>query len=719
MKHKKIVLDNGISTDWAKYIYNDNAPTLNVDASITGGGEKVNYYVSMNHNAMEGIAPLSEFHRTAIRSNLEARVRDWFRIGLNTSIAYISYNENPDVGGVSSLSPSAFARFTRPDDSPYYYTVNNDGQAIFGERADYLHESKQLNPYFVESYRNRVRENVSLMMNLYEQFHPIKGLIVRAAQSLDAFDYTYSSHVPPVADFITPMNDHVIVNEGIGQARELFQRYYSFTFSNTAEYKLNLDGRHLTTFLLGQEAIVTKDRSFDVTYTGHNDSRLMLLSNSTNYLPPMHSIVDRVFNSVFFRVDHNFDNKYFIDLTYRVDGSSKFGPSNRWAEFYSVGAKWNIKSERFLKDNKWVDDLGLRLSYGTTGNSNIGDYMFYGLVSGGNLSYEGLSGTTNIQPRNPNLSWETVTTLNAGIDFRFFDRVYGSVEFYRKKTSDMLMTIPYSSTTGFSGGYGNIGGMTNTGLDIAFNLDVINKGDVFWTLRTNFNYNENKITELFSGLDEYVFPETGLKLQVGRPYGEFFIVRRAGVDPRDGKQIWLDKYGNETKVYNEDNAVFVNKQRYAPFSGGFGSTFSYKGLTVSADFSFALGKYALNNDKFFFENPYAYGTTYNQSVDVLNMWTTPGQITDIPAATEQIHPDDHILENASFMRLKTLQITYSLPNSWMKKTNFFSRARVFAVGRNLFTVTKYSGFDPEPDENVIKFSYPNTRKYVFGIELSF
>ncbi|MCD8101481.1 MAG: TonB-dependent receptor [Alistipes sp.] len=719
LSHKNVILDNGISTDWAKYIFRDNAPTYNVDASITGGGAKMNYYISMNHHNVDGIAPTSEWNRTTLRSNVEAQVKEWLRVGVNANMAYMKYNENPDVDAISTLNPAAFARFARPDDSPYYYTVDNDGVATFGDRADYLHESKMLNPRFIEDLRHRNRQNVSLMVNMFEEIRPVNGLILRAVQSLDSFDYTYSSNVPPVADFTTPMGDQVIYNNGEGQAREVFQRYYSFTFTNTLEYKLPIRNRHRATVLLGQESIITKNTSYDVTFTGHNDKRLMLLSNSTDYLAPSHSISERVFNSAFVRLDYGFDNKYYLDLTYRVDGSSRFGPNNRWAEFYSVGAKWDLKREDFLARTAWVNDLGLRLSYGTTGNAGIPDYLYFGLVGSGNLVYEGENGTTNIQAGNPNLSWETVATLNVGVDFSLFDRVTGTVEFYRKKTSDMLMYIPYSYTTGYGTGVGNIGGMTNTGLDFMVNVDVLRSRDFLWSVRANGNYNKNRITELFNGLDEYVIAETGLKLEVGKPYGEFFIVRRKEIDPRDGKQIWLDKYGNETKVYNEEDAVFVGKQRYAPFSGGFGTLLQYKNLSLNADFVFALGKYALNNDMYFFENAYDFGTNYNQSTRMLDMWTTPGQRTNIPAATEQIYADDHLLENASFMRLKTLQLTYSLPERWLKKTNFFRRMSVFAVGRNLFTVTKYSGFDPEPDDNVIQFNYPNTRQYVFGLELTF
>ncbi|MDU1891523.1 MAG: SusC/RagA family TonB-linked outer membrane protein [Dysgonomonas sp.] len=721
--HKKVVLENGISTDWADYIYRDNAPTYNLDATVTGGGNNNNYYISLNHNSMEGIAPLSAMNRTSLRTNIEVRANNWFKVGVNSNLSYAKYNENPDVtpgGGVTALNPAAFARFARPDDSPRYYTVGEDGKVIYGDRADYLHYSKKLNPMYVESYRDRDRQNISANINLFEEIRPLEGLVVRAAQALDAFDYTYSSNVPPIINFKTPMGDDVTINNGKGEARELFQRYHNFTLTNTAEYKLDVDNAHHATFLLGQEAILGKNKSFDVITKGHSDKRLMMLSNGTEYNAPVDAITETVFNSVFLRVDYSYKDKYYLDASYRVDGSSKFAPNHRWAEFYSVGMKWNIKKEQFMSQIKWLNDLGLRLSYGTTGNSSIGNYAYYGLVGGSNVVYEGENGISITQPSNPDLTWETVAGVNAGLDFRIFNRVSAGIEFYSKETSDMLMMIPYSyAGTGYGGGYGNIGAMTNKGFDIDVSVDIIKQNDIFWSFRANMNYNKNKITELFNGVDEYVIPNTATKLQVGRPYGEFYIVRRVGVDPRDGKQIWLDKAGNETKVYSEDNAVFIDKQQYAPITGGFGTSFAYKGLTVSSDFSFTLGKYIFNNDRLFFENPNQFGTTDNQSTSVLNMWTTPGQKTDIPAASEPIYGDSHFIENASFLRLKNLTISYAIPTKILKKTKLIESMNVFALGRNLFTVTQFTGFDPEPDSNLIQFNYPNTRQYMFGVEVTF
>lgn len=223
---------------------------------------------------------------------------------------------------------------------------------------------------------------------------------------------------------------------------------------------------------------------------------------------------------------------------------------------------------------------------------------------------------------------------------------------------------------------------------------------------------------MFNGLDEYVLGTTGLKMQVGKPWGEFYYVKWAGVDPRDGYQMWYDKNGNLTKNFSEDDAVFTGKQRYAPWSGGFGTRIDWKGITVSADFAFMAGHYMLNNELYFTENP-SQASIVNQTTEMLNMWQQPGDVTNIarPESTRQF--DEHLLENASFMRLKNLTVSYTLPKRWMRKTGFMDGCKVFFVGRNLLTVTSYRGYDPEVDTNISLGNYPNTKQFTFGLELSF
>ena len=570
---------------------------------------------------------------------------------------------------------------------------------------------------YVNDNREVTRRQVTANINLYEELTPIKGLTIRAQQAVDAFDYDLDNIGYQQDDLITPMGDKYAGSTGYRQ--KSFQRYYSFTYTNTAEYKFNI-GDHNATVLAGQESIITKNNSFGVFTQGHTDNRQLLLTQGTTVSigDLSHSITESVFNSYFFTGSYNYAEKYYVDLSFRRDGSSKFAPNNRWANFWSVGAMWNAKKENFLADVDWLNELEVKASYGTAGNSSIDDYMFYGLIGSGSI-YNGNGSLGISQASNYELTWETVASANVGVSFRVFDRVSVDIDAYHRKTTDLLMPIPYSYTTGYDSGWGNIGAMVNKGVDINLDVDILKMRDFEWKLRANMNYNKNEITELFNGRDEYALPNYGMMYKVGHSMGEFYYVRRAGVDPRDGQQVWYDKDGNLTKVYNEErDAVLLGKEMFAPLTGGFGTSISWKGLTVSADFTWAAKKYLINNDNYFIENP-NFGSDWNQTTHMLDMWTTPGQVTDVPHYTSQIQFDDHLVENASFMRLKNLTVQYTLPKAVVKHLGDVQNINVFFTGRNLWTVTSYSGYDPEPDSNLVAFYYPNTRQLVFGAEITF
>ncbi len=260
--------------------------------------------------------------------------------------------------------------------------------------------------------------------------------------------------------------------------------------------------------------------------------------------------------------------------------------------------------------------------------------------------------------------------------------------------------------------------MRNRGIDVELGFDILNTKDFFFRAGVNFNYNKNEITKLFGGRDEFIVPNTGIKYQVGKSYGDFYYVKYAGVDPATGAPLYYDKEGKITTEYSENNAVFTGKNRYAPMSGGLNLDFSWNGISLNVAFAGVFGKWLLNNDRYFSENP-NFAAESNQSARMMNMWTTPGQKTDIPGANYAVQFDTHLLENASFIRLKNLQISYSLPKVWMQKTKVLNGVRVYALARNLWTITKYKGYDPENDSNLSLGKYPNSKQYTVGIELTF
>lgn len=717
---KDLVNKYGISTNWRDEVLSNNAPTYTLDAALTGGSEHINYYLSFNHHSQEGLIEQSRMHREAIRANVEARLNRWFKAGVQLNLGNNSYQQNNEAESTSlyTSNPMLFSRLAMPYDAARYYSFDNEGNIVWGDRADKLKYSGLTHPSFVNENRDYKKNNLTLMLNAYEQLNPIEGLTIRAQQALDGYDYTQDNRYYPYEAFTTPMGSSVSASEGYTYAS--FSRYGSYTFTHTAEYRKKING-HSFSALVGEESIFSRSRAFGVYTEGQTDRRQTRLTDGTTVAIGnlSDSRAEESFNSLFTTLSYDFDNKYFLDASYRADASSKFAPGHRWGHFYSFGGMWNLKNENFLKDVDWLNQLQARATYGLVGNSTgVGSYDYYGLFGTGSL-YNGQSSMGISSPSNSTLTWEKVGSFNAGVTFGFLDRVTLNVDAYRRKTYDMLMEIPYSYTTGFGGGAGNIGAMVNKGFDADVLVNIIKTKNIDWTFKANVNYNKNEVTELFAGRDEYIIANTGLKLEVGKPYGEFYMVEYAGVDPRDGKPMWYDIDGNLTKVYNEErDSKFVGKQRYAPWSGGFGTNFSWKGLSVTADFAWQMGKYMTNNDNYFLMNANQ-GTAYNQAVDMLNVWTKPGDITDIPKLGEQVQFDTHLLEDASFLRMKNLIVQYSLPAKWMKATKGIQNAKVYFVGRNLFTATKFTGYDPEPDTNLVKFNYPNTRQFVFGMELTF
>ena len=717
---KDLVNNYGISTNWRDEVLSNNAPTYTVDAALTGGSEHINYYLSFNHHSQEGLIEQSKMHREALRANVEGRLNRWFKAGVQLNLGTNSYQQNneAEASDLYTSNPMIFSRLALPYDAPKYYSFDDNGNIVWGNRADKLKYSGLTHPSFVNENRSYKKNNLTLMLNAFEQLNPIEGLTIRAQQAMDGYDYTTDNRYIPYEAFTTPMGSSVAASTGY--VSNSFQRYASYTFTHTVEYRKKIQD-HSFSALIGEESIFSRSRSFGVFTEGQTDPRQLRLTDGTSIAigNVSDSRAEESFNSFFATLSYDFAGKYYLDASYRADGSSKFAPGHRWGHFYSVGGMWDLKKENFLKDVDWLDLLQARATYGLVGNSTgAGSYDYYGLFGTGSM-YNGQSSMGISNPSNSTLTWEKVGSFNAGVTFGFLDRVVLNVDAYRRKTTDMLMEIPFSYTTGFGGGMGNIGAMVNKGFDADVNVKILKSNDFDWTLKANVNYNKNEITELFAGRDEYIIANTGLKLEVGKPYGEFYYVEYAGVDPRDGKPMWYDKDGNLTKVYNEErDSKFTGKQRYAPWSGGFGTSFSWKGLSITADFAWQAGKYMINNDNYFLKNANQ-GTSCNQSVDMLNIWTKPGDITDIPKYGEQVQFDTHLLEDASFLRMKNLIVQYSLPEKWMKATKGIQNAKVFFVGRNLFTATKFSGYDPEPDINLVKFNYPNTRQFVFGMELTF
>ena len=709
-----------INTNWRDEMIDNAAPTLDVNATMQGGGQTVNYYVSFNHHKQDGLIEMSKMHRNTLNARINARLNRFFKIGFTSNLGVQRYSQNAEWGatGIYWANPLVFARKALPYDTPYQYTIDENGKMIKGDRAIGLKYTGANMPWWYNSHRDYYRNKLTLNTSLTETFTPIEGLTFQALQSMNGYENMNHASFSPYDAFVDGMGNKIEAQPGSVSASS--SRYYQFTLSHTAEWRKQF-GDHYVGILLGEETRIERSRGLSAFSEGQTDPRLLLLPNGTTVTPKDlgDSQAEEVANSLFANAEYNYKEKYYVTASIRRDGSSKFAPDHRWGTFWSAGAKWDLKKENFLKDVEWLNDLSLSFNYGTTGNdSGAGSYDYLGLYTDGGL-YNGESSIGIAQMKNEKLTWEKTAKWNVGLNFSIFDRAHFTVDFYRNKTTDMLMSIPYSMTTGYSAGIGNVASMTNTGIEADVDVDILKTKDFYWSFKANVGYNTNEITELFQGRDEYVLSNTGMKLAVGHAYGEFYQVRFAGVDPQTGAPLYYDKDGNKTKKFNEErDAVFTGKNRFAPWTGGFGTNFRYKNVSLIADFAWVAGKYMMINDDYFIANPQL-ATTWNQRVEMLNIWTTPGQITDIPGAKYDVHFTDHMLQNASFLRMKTLSIQYDFPKKWMQATRYIKGVKVFGIARNLFTITSFEGYDPEPDLNLVQFNYPNTRQFVIGAEISF
>lgn len=312
-------MNMGISTDWADYFLKNNAPTWQLDASITGVANNTNYFISASHYDADGVEPASGMRRETLRSNIDSKVFSWLRVGLNLGLSYEDFETNGFAStGNSWYNVGTLSRWAVPYETPYEIIENADGSISYGKRKDLLDVLGLWNPYYLLENQPTEKNKIRLYGNMFEELTPVKGLTIRAAQAMDAFDYRYRYKSLPAR-----------YNNYSGSAAETFQRYSSFTLTNTAEYKFDINKLHNITALVGQESIIYDGSSFGTSVDGITDSRLSMVSHGTTYKAPSASLKKKTMNSFFARAEYNFNEKYYLDASYRTDGSSLFGVNKR------------------------------------------------------------------------------------------------------------------------------------------------------------------------------------------------------------------------------------------------------------------------------------------------------------------------------------------------------------------------------------------------------
>ena len=707
---KEIGLDTGkdynllsrTDVNWLDEVFNDRAPLQSYELSVNRATDRLNYFVSGGFYDQEGIAQSSNFRRYNMRANAEVKASNWLKIGTNTMMAYEEIAQ-AEEGEPALYTPISGSRFMLPYWNPY----NADGS--LASENDGTWTGTGQNPIEWMANNPVKYEKYKLLSTIFAEVTPIRDLTIRAQF---AADYAHSTA------FMQSFPSYIINNKS-GKAGRSSSDILSLSETLTANYRWALNDNHSLNFLLGQEGIDYRSTGFQVTTQGQNNDRLTNLLSGTRAISWPDSNSAYAYLSFFFRGEYNYKELYYAEVAARTDASSRFGKDHRWGMFWSLGFMWNIKNEAFLKEIEWLTNAQIKLSTGTSGNSEIPYYDHLALVAG-DANYNDEAGIYPKQSGNEELSWEQTWANNIGLTLGFFNRVNLNVDFYHKKTTNMLMLVPQSyAITGVGNRWDNIGAMMNRGVEIAMDGDVIRTKDFTWNLSANVSYNKNKLLELYNGVEEYVNSTTGLKYVVGHPVHEYYMNRYAGVNPANGDALWYTADGELTTEYREEDKVMTGKTFDSPWAGGFGTTLMWKGLSLSAQFSWMAKRYVMNNDRFFEESNGLY-SAYNQSRRLLyDRWKKPGDITDIPRYGVTAQLDDRFLENSSFLRLKNLTLAYALPQSLLNKTHFFTSARVYLQGQNLFTWTGFTGLDPEVASNVYRAQYPASRQFTLGIDISF
>ncbi len=712
----------GTDFQWYNYVYQP-APMYTGDISISGGSSKLNYYISGGALSQEGLRMGSRYDKAFGRINLNATLNPIIRLGLNVSTSYDKTKVSPF--GQNNRTGGGLAAMNSPFISPY------DPET--GKELDYVQMLDITTPKHVISTNPSNTSSFLLATNGHLTITPIKNLVFRTQLGLEtSYATTETRRLPSY-----------IRAYGVGTSSRGFGSVTNFSTTNTLSYTMGF-GNHHVTALVGQEYTNYSEDGFNAAGSGLLDDRLYLLSSTTKDYSVAESNTSYNFLSFFTQVSYDYQEKYFVDLVLRNDASSRFGKNHRNGLFWSAGMLWKAKKENFLKDVAWIDVLDLKMSYGTQGNSAIPPYA--------TASYAGKVGQKKgemslgyISYGNPDLTWEHQSKFTIGAKVRMLNALEVNVEWYNRVTSNMLFEVPLSYSSGLPQGslgfvtrYDNVGKYANRGIDVLVRGDVLRHKDYGITLYANMNYNKDEVLELFEGRQNWFEPGTQMAYIVGKPI-TFVAPLYKGVNTETGVPEWYipgkDKtmtYRNDKELANEYSSSLEQNTGipvYTPFTGGWGIEAHWKGFYLNADFFVALGKHMLSVDKQRFENDYYIRdkeNNLNGSRRLFDYWKKPGDNAEFPSLEwvrqgyhQSTYIDSKLLENASFMRLKSLTIGYNLPASTLQKLGVLTSARVYFTGRNLFTFTKFRGIDPEVNQNVSIGANPNTKQVSFGIEVGF
>jgi TonB-dependent starch-binding outer membrane protein SusC len=678
------------------------APTRNFDLSVSGGSESTRYFIGGDLLDQEGIVKPANFGRFSGRFNFDHIVNDFLSIGTSTTVSRSTRNisrSNDSAQGVinSAIFVPAYQPIFNEDGSYAKYGIFDNHLALINER----------DRYSVIGLR--------LISNVYAELELLPGLSLRSNWSVDYgdnLDETYNS-------------TQLVSGQPQGVAISTNTKNYSWINEQVLTWRTSIGEDHRITGILGntlQEIRFQRSSLTGRNFPGDDFRRIASSSIQTGSSSGTRSGLA----SFFTNWNYIYKDRYIFDVNFRADASSRFGADNQWGYFPAAGVAWRLSQEEFLSDVDFLDELKISANIGITGNqSGISDFASLGLWSGGN-NYLEAPGTVPSQMANPNLRWETTTQWDVGLDLLVLNQRLGvELNVYNKYTEGLLLNVPVPAKLGFDYITRNEGEMSNRGIEFTLTSTNISASQFQWTTTFNIARNVNKIEHLPAPITRH--SRDWIRMEEGHSMYSFWVYRQLEVDPQTGDAVYEDVNG-DGQITVADRQIAGNA--LPDFFGGINNRFNYRGFDLGVFFNFEYGNKVYNLNRFFLEHGGIYSGSITFYPRQLDRWQQSGDITDIPRVTTQGNnytlPSDRNLEDASFLRLRSLSLGYTVPVNVIQRIGLQS-LRVYFQGTNLWTLTRYSGLDPEVNSadsisnvrGIDQAVVPNPRAVQFGVNLSF
>jgi TonB-linked SusC/RagA family outer membrane protein len=738
------------NTDWIKTVTRKTWSN-HIGSSVSGGGQGLKYFSAISYDKTPGVVDGTDYQRISGKLNLESRISSKFSVATNLLAAFT----NQDLSAGAYIQ----ALLARPDWTPRDSTGN---YTDFNKQGYLSGDGGFLNPVALKTAINNAR-TVNIIGSASGIYAISKGLHFRSTVSVNMQNYSQRNYLPRYIE-MNGLFGNMPNPGGIGSNAN--SRFANWFLENTLDYAKRFNGKNALTVVIGQSYETTKYSWFRATATGYpNDNFLTGLSSAAtplsvagdDPLSPQSYLL-----SFYARTNYSYLDKYLCTFTGRADGSSKFGPDNKFGYFPSGAVAWRISRENFLKELNWINDLKVRASYGLTGNQNIGDQMYRTLYTP--VSYAGNSALIPTQLGNPGIKWESTKQTDIGLDMSFFDgRLNATVDYYNRQTSDGLLSLPIAASSTYSAVLQNAIGLRNRGLEISIGGDIVHTRNFKWTGSINATWNNSLVTRLDpqADLSQIVslsgFETTGnltqgygnTVLAEGKPVGlipGYFITgiikTQAQLDAYTKQlgslaayypplQIGDPMYRLDTSTASygyalpQANVLIANGS--PKYFGALIQELSYKNIDLQCYFTFSMGGHLL------WPGRHASTMFYraaNAQLSVLNRYTPANTNSNEPRLSLNEHfyvPSNLDVFSSSYVKLRSLTLNYHFGQAvWMKKAAI-KNVQVFMSATNIFTITKYPGADPETSDDPYSVSggyidagnYPATRTFSLGLKAVF